>query len=86
MDSEDEHDHHHHDQDNDHDENPADTVLTGFLFGNIDKKGELEDDVLDQVMSQISTIMQSLRTFCLLNKKNVLCPALLHMNIAYNVH
>lgn len=26
-----------------------DSALTGFLFGNIDKKGKLENDVLDEV-------------------------------------
>ena len=57
MDSEDEHDHlHDHDHDHDHDQEHHDhehssrnAQLTGFLFGNIDKRGELIDDVLDEV-------------------------------------
>ena len=31
--------------------NSQDSTLTGFLFGNIDKKGKLENDVLDEVNS-----------------------------------
>ena len=27
--------------------------LTGFMFGNIDKTGQLEDDVLDEVRSYL---------------------------------
>lgn len=40
MDSEDEHE-------GDHPSTEA--SLTGFLFGNIDEKGELEEDFLDEV-------------------------------------
>ncbi len=29
--------------------------LTGFLFGNIDKEGKLEDDLLDEVYTISST-------------------------------
>ena len=35
----------------DEDDNQGSLSLTGFLFGNIDEKGELEDDVLDEVKS-----------------------------------
>lgn len=36
------------DNDNDDNDNDNDTdMLTGFLFGNVDSKGELENDVLD---------------------------------------
>ncbi|XP_033742474.1 transcription initiation factor TFIID subunit 1-like [Pecten maximus] len=51
MDSEEEHDHYHdNDQDHDHDGESTGAVssLTGFLFGNIDKKGDLEEDFLDE--------------------------------------
>ena len=31
-------------------ENASSTMLSGFLFGNIDKKGHLENDILDEVI------------------------------------
>ncbi len=47
MDSDDEHDH---DEGGGGDSSPkASASLTGFLFGNIDKEGKLENDVLDEV-------------------------------------
>ena len=59
----DEDDDHHDDDDEDHDDGDQDAKeeeeeeqreqrvvsLTGFLFGNIDKSGNLETDVLDEV-------------------------------------
>ena len=38
-----------HEDDGGEDTNTAVTSLTGFLFGNIDEKGELEEDFLDEV-------------------------------------
>ena len=46
MDSEDEHEQ---DQDEGEGGSETSTTLTGFLFGNVNKKGELESDVLDEV-------------------------------------
>lgn len=42
----------HIDSDHEHDledESEGSATLTGFLFGNIDKEGHLEDDILDEV-------------------------------------
>ena len=41
-----------HDEDRAHDSG-AEASLTGFLFGNIDKKGQLIDDVLDEVRTPL---------------------------------
>ena len=54
MDSDEEHDQDHDEGAGDHEEGGGSeskqtTALTGFLFGNIDKEGKLEDDVLDEV-------------------------------------
>ena len=49
MDSEDEHDHDHDGHHPDVTSSQSSVSLTGFLFGNIDEKGELEDDILDEV-------------------------------------
>lgn len=47
-----------HDEESDHTESSDRTVnLTGFLFGNIDKKGQLIDDVLDEVCTNIRTLL-----------------------------
>ena len=51
MDSDEEHDHEHEqDEGGTGDSRQTTTSLTGFLFGNIDKEGRLEDDVLDEVI------------------------------------
>ena len=39
----------HPDSEEEQEEGQGQATLTGFLFGNIDKKGKLEDDVLDEV-------------------------------------
>ena len=47
MDSDHEDDH---DHDDGHQEEPKrSATVTGFLFGNVNEKGELESDVLDEV-------------------------------------
>ena len=42
-------DHDDHDHDDLEEGSDGQKALTGFLFGNIDNKGELEDDILDEV-------------------------------------
>ena len=39
------------DNDEDHDDDKS-ISLTGFLFGNIDTKGELDEDFLDEVCNK----------------------------------
>ncbi len=51
MDSDEDHDHEHDEPDGG---SANSTALTGFLFGNIDKEGKLEDDVLDEVRVRIN--------------------------------
>ncbi len=77
MDSDD--DHHDDHQDGDKDEEGKDKEeqkedgeepisLTGFLFGNIDEKGKLETDVLDEVRKTFSYVAHAVklhvRLFC----------------------
>lgn len=39
-----------------HDSNSISAVLAGFLFGNIDERGELEEDFLDEVCGQWNSL------------------------------
>lgn len=39
------------------DEGDSDGLLAGFLFGNIDERGELEDDFIDDVSAMYNSLV-----------------------------
>ena len=49
------------DSDDETDEQAA--TLTSFLFGNIDKEGRLEDDVLDEVRKWLASLHHRLQSY-----------------------
>ena len=55
-------------RDEDGETQQATVSLTGFLFGNIDKKGQLIDDVLDEVSiyMPLSMALQNYSSLCIL--------------------
>ena len=40
-------------EEDDYNDEEGQSTLTGFLFGNIDEKGKLENDILDEVSVSI---------------------------------
>ena len=77
MDSDEEHDHEHDQDDGGTGDSQQTTAsLTGFLFGNIDKEGRLEDDVLDEVIKiyiLFLSYLQDTRTRSRMDMRQINC-------------